>query len=164
MFDVIFVTLNSLMMVSTRRVHHPSKSPSWHVLLCVCAVPVSLNIWRWCVSTFFPNLVRWTYPLYYIRMPWYINLEGSPTCGLLLMLSCLSFLCMSGLGLCSFSGLVCDLLPSLESRRGLSPKAHCLKSILFEKRDGHCLEDTTVTCCLSYPSGVAPFLGRYASW
>jgi len=31
------------------------------------------------------------------------------------------------------------------SRRGLCPTVHCQKSILFHKRDGHCLEDTGVT-------------------
>jgi len=56
---------------------------------------------------------------------------------------------MCGIGLCHFSGLVCDLL--LMSRRGLNPKAHCQKSISSHTRDGHCLEDTGVTWCLSYP-------------
>ena len=69
------------------------------------------------------------------------------------MLSCLSLLCMCGLGLYPFSGLVYDLL--LRSRRGLSPKAHSQKSISFHTHDGHCFEDTKVAWCLSYPSGGA---------
>jgi len=68
--------------------------------------------------------------------------------------------------ICPFSGFVCDLL--LRTRRGLSLKAHCQKSILFHNRDVHSLEDTGVTLCLSYPShrpsGGAPFFGRYVSW
>jgi len=56
------------------------------------------------------------------------------------MLSCLSLLCMCGLGLYPFSGLVYDLL--LRSRRGLSPKAHSQKSISFHTHDGHCLMES----------------------
>ena len=47
---------------------------------------------------------------------------------------------MWGLGLCPFSGLVCDLL--LRSRRGLSPKAHYQESISFHMCESHCLDHT----------------------
>jgi len=60
------------------------------------------------------------------------------------LLSWLSLICLSHLGrLCPFIGLVYVLL--LRSRRGLSPKAHCQKSISFYNCDVHCLEDTGVT-------------------
>jgi len=63
------------------------------------------------------------------------------------------------------SGLVYDLL--LRGCWGLSeytlPEKH-----LFHNRDVHCLKDTWVAWCLSYPgsSGGAPrpFLGRCVSW
>ena len=69
---------------------------------------------------------------------------------------------MCGLGLCPFTGLVCDLL--LRSRRGLSLETHCRGTISFHIRDRQCLEDTKVTWCLSYPDGGyqsmdATFLG-----
>jgi len=44
---------------------------------------------------------------------------------------------MRGLGLCPFSGLVCD--PLVRRRRGLSPKVHCRRSSRF----------TLVTCTAS---------------
>ena len=62
---------------------------------------------------------------------------------------------MCGLGLCLLSWLVCDLL--LRSRRGLGKKSHCQVSISFHNCDGHCMEDTEVARCLSYPSGGTPF-------
>ena len=69
-----------------------------------------------------------------------------------------------GLGLSPFSWLVFDVL--LKSRTGLSSKVHGQKSISFHNRDVLYLEDTNFcnTRCLSYPSGGAPFLGRYVSW
>ena len=35
---------------------------------------------------------------------------------------------------------------------------------LSHNLDDHCLEDTRLTWCLFYPSGGAPFPGRYVSW
>ena len=125
-----------------------------------------------------PTQARWTYPLsadvkmnclillytstYYtphpladthrqMRSPGTAPLPFSCHVCCLPMLSCLSLLCMCGLGLYPFSGLVCNLL--LWSRWGLSPKVHCQKSISFQSCvrvrcfilcDGHCLEDTGV--------------------
>jgi len=81
-----------------------------------------------------------------------IHLGGSPRCGdpahLLPMVSCLSFLYMCDLGLCPFSGLVCDLL--LRGGRGLSLNEHWQEGISFHNCDVHCLEDTGVVWCLSH--------------
>ena len=41
-----------------------------------------------------------------------------------------------------------------KKERKQSPKAQ--KNILLQNRDVHCLEDTKVTWCLSYPSGGPP--------
>jgi len=75
------------------------------------------------------------------------------------MMSCLYCLCMCGLGLCPFSGLVRDLL--LRRHEGLSLKVHHQKSISSHMCDGHYLEDTRVTWCHSYQSGGAPFVLRF---
>jgi len=58
--------------------------------------------------------LEWCLPKFTI-LQW---LDGSPR-----SVFRLSLLYMCGLGLCPFSGLVCDLLS--RSLRGLSPKAHC---------------------------------------
>ena len=96
---------------------------------------------------------------YVVLMP---HPPRSPRCctrtHLLPMLSCLSLAHICSLGLCPFSGLVCDLLP----RRFFdgSPKEEYLSHNL----DQRCLEDTRFTGCLSCPSGGAPFPGSYVSW
>jgi len=64
------------------------------------------------------------------------------------------------------SALVCDLLPR-RLFHGL-PKAHCQKSILVTIFKEHCLEDTRLIWCLSYPGawrqrGSSPELPR-ATW
>ena len=66
---------------------------------------------------------------------------------LLPMVSCLSLLYMCDLGLCPFSGLVCDLL--LRGCRGLSMNEHWQEGISFHNCDVHCLEDTGVVWCIS---------------
>jgi len=73
-----------------------------------------------------------------------------------------SLLCTCGLGLCAFSGLACDLLSSSLYVRAL-PDGALPKSISSHTCDVHCLEDTRVTWCLSYPSGGPPFSRRYVS-
>jgi len=55
---------------------------------------------------------------------------------------------MCDLGLCPFSGLVCDLL--LRGGRGLSLNEHWQEGISFHNCDVHCLEDTGVVWCLSH--------------
>ena len=113
-------------------------------------------------------LLAWT--CIYILFPDWASTSGCPGApapahlyhvSCLSLLSWLSLMCMCDLGLCPFSGLVYDLL--LKSCRGLSPKAHCQKSISFHNCDVHWLEDTRVTWCLSYPIWGAPFLGRNVS-
>jgi len=74
------------------------------------------------------------------------------------LLSWLSSLWMCGLGLCPFSGLVCDLL--LRNRRGLSPKAHCQRIISSHNRDAHCLNDIGMTWCLPW-GGTIPWALRF---
>ena len=69
-----------------------------------------------------------------------------------------------GLGLCLFfSMLVSDLLP----RRLFDgfAKGALLEEYFGHNFDEHCLEDTKLIWCLSYPSGGAPLIpGRYVSW
>ena len=65
-------------------------------------------------------------------------------------------------GLCPFSELVCDLLPRRVSwfAEGALPEEY-----LSHDFDEHCLEDTRLGWCLSYPSEGAPLIsGRYVSW
>jgi len=136
------------MTVSTWRVCTPPRYTTILVFVCVRAVSAFLYIRFWWVGT---SPESGTVDLPFSKSdnksnhhhPWillslclpkfvYYNLEGFPRCGrtpthLLWMLSCLFLLCMCAVGFCPFSRLVCDLL--LRSRRGLSPKAHCQKSI-----------------------------------
>jgi len=56
------------------------------------------------------------------------------------ILSCLSLLYMCGLGLCPFSGWVCDLL--LRGGQGLSPECASPEEYLSHNFDVHCLQDT----------------------
>ena len=56
------------------------------------------------------------------------------------ILSCLSFLHMCGLGLCPFSGLVCNL--PLRGGLGLSPECTLPEEYLGHNLGEHCLEDT----------------------
>ena len=64
----------------------------------------------------------------------------------------------------SFSSwwLFCDLL--LRGDRGLSPKCALPEEYSCHNLDEHCLEDTRVVWCLTYPRGGTPFLVRYVSW
>ena len=70
-----------------------------------------------------------------------------------------------GLGLCFFSVLVCDLLPRRLFHgfaKGALPDS---EEYLSHNFDEHCLEDTSLIWCLSYPSGGAPLIsGHYVSW
>jgi len=61
------------------------------------------------------------------------------------------------LGLCPFSGLVCDRL--LWGGRGLSPQCTLTEEYLGHDLDEHCLEVTGVVWCLAYPS-----VGGTISW
>jgi len=170
---ILFVTCKSMMTVSTRRMCIPPRYTTIPVLFYACAVPDFPKTWCWCVSTSpesgtvnLPIESRCPCVLINLYITMMINLAGfskysAPT-HLLPVLSCVSLLCVCGLGLCPVSGLVCDLLS--KNRKGLSPKAHCQTSISFHKRDRHCLEDTKVTWCLSYPNGETPLHRRYISW
>jgi len=67
------------------------------------------------------------------------------------ILSSLSLAYMCGLGLCHFSGLVCDLLSRWLFQS--LPKA-IAEEYVSHNLDEHCLEDTRMTWRLSYPSGL----------
>jgi len=77
-----------------------------------------------------------------------------PCCMCLPMLSCSSLVYVCGLGVCPFSGLVCDLL--LRCGRELSHECALPEESLGHNLDEHCLEDTRVVWCSTYPSGGAP--------
>jgi len=76
------------------------------------------------------------------------RLESAPRCGAPThLLPCFQFAhaallvpFMCGLGLCPFSGLVCDLL--LRGGRGRSPECAWPEEYLGHNLDEHCLEDT----------------------
>ena len=82
------------------------------------------------------------------------------------MLSWLFLVHRRDLGLCPFSRLVCDLL--LRGGRWLSPECALPEEYLGHNFDEHCLEDTGVVWCRTYPGaqwrkGFSPDLPR-ATW
>ena len=108
------------------------------ILICWHVVSVLLNIWWWCVGTS-PNSS---------------SIPTHCTCGQGLCLWSLTFLS---------SALVCDLLPRLLFH-GFAKGALPEESLGHNFED-HCLDDTGLIWCLSYPSEEAPLIpGRYVSW
>jgi len=71
-----------------------------------------------------------------------------------------------GLGPCPFSCsmLFCDLLRLLRGGQGLSPECALPKEHLVSQLWRALLGGHWGPWCLTYPSGVAPFLGLYVPW
>ena len=138
------------------------------------------------VSALPTNQEQWTYQLnvvVYFSSPGltllYCNYESASTVphgaatlpssshvSCLPMLSWLFLVHRRDLGLCPFSGLVCNLL--LWGGRGLSPECALPEEYLGHNLDEHCLKDTGVVWCRTYPGtqwrrGFSPDLPR-ATW
>ena len=156
MFDVIFVTYKSMMTVSTRRVCAPGTQVPHHTSPAMCTCCECGLACDTCVSVFPPNPVWWTCPLNAVLLvsPWIsivtimspprgfpkVRRPYPPLAHAVVLVSSLFVWSRSP----SFQWAVCCLLPLVRSRGGLSPKAHCQKSISLLTCDGHCLEETKV--------------------
>jgi len=136
---------------------------------------------NYATSTLPPAPVRYSYPLHVVVLTPGMNLYTRPLPSLSLdrvsrcaapthllprFLFALSVLLISCVHvwsrLLSFWLVVYDLL--LRDGRELSPECALSEEYSCHNLDEHCLEDTRVVWCLTYPREGTPFLGRYVSW